>query len=75
MKPDPAPVLYAAGECATRPAEVVLAGEPVTDITAGRAAGVPPVWPSCGNRHGQDIGAAAPDAVLHARGDLHAVPT
>jgi phosphoglycolate phosphatase len=70
QKPDPAPLLHAAGFFKVRPAEALMVGDSVNDIQAARAAGIPVVCVSYGYNHGHDIRQAGPDAVIDSLAEL-----
>lgn len=63
-KPDPLPLLHAAGHFGLPPAQCLMVGDSKTDVAAARAAGIPVVCVSYGYNHGEDIRAAGPDAVI-----------
>ncbi len=63
-KPDPMPLLHAAAHFGVEPADAVMVGDSVSDVTAARAAGFAIVCMSYGYNHGRDIREAQPDAVL-----------
>lgn len=66
QKPDPAPLLHAAKFFGIEPAQALMVGDSVSDVTAARAAGFQIVCMSYGYNHGVDIRAAHPDAVIDA---------
>jgi len=63
-KPDPEPLLHAARHFGVAPANALMIGDSVNDVTAARAAGFRIVCVSYGYNHGQDIRDAHPDAVV-----------
>lgn len=69
-KPDPLPLLHAAGHFGLPPARCLMVGDSKTDVAAARAAGIPIVCVSYGYNHGEDIHAADPDAVIDSLGEL-----
>lgn len=69
-KPDPMPLLHAAQHFGVEPAEALMIGDSVSDVTAARAAGFGIICMSYGYNHGQDIRAAKPDAVIDSMVEL-----
>ena len=65
-KPDPAPLLHAAQFFGVDPAQALMVGDSVSDVTAARAAGFQIVCMSYGYNHGVDIRESNPDAVIDA---------
>jgi len=63
-KPDPEPLLYAAGFFGVAPQASLMIGDSVSDVRAARAAGFQIVCVSYGYNHGMDIRDAKPDAVI-----------
>ena len=63
-KPDPLPLFHAAEFFNAKPANSLMIGDSVNDITAARAAGLHVICVSYGYNHGRDIREAAPDAVI-----------
>jgi phosphoglycolate phosphatase len=63
-KPDPAPLLHAAGFFGVEPARALMIGDSVSDVKAARAAGFRIVCMSYGYNHGEDIRDCGPDAVI-----------
>jgi phosphoglycolate phosphatase len=63
-KPDPEPLLYAAGFFSVDPKSSLMIGDSVSDVRAARAAGFQIVCMSYGYNHGMDIRDAQPDAVI-----------
>lgn len=72
-KPDPLPLLYAAERLGVVPAESLMIGDSVNDVTAARQAGFQVVCVPYGYNHGQDIREAAPDAVIADLSELPAL--
>ncbi len=69
-KPDPLPLLHAAGHFGVSPAESLMIGDSISDVTAARAAGFGIVCMSYGYNHGVDIREAEPDAVIDSMAEL-----
>jgi phosphoglycolate phosphatase len=69
-KPDPLPLLHAAGHFGIVPAQALLVGDSANDVKAARAAGMPVVCVSYGYNYGEDIRASMPDAVVDSLADL-----
>jgi phosphoglycolate phosphatase len=63
-KPDPAPLLHAAGFFGVAPESSLMIGDSVSDVRAARSAGFQIVCVSYGYNHGMDIRDAGPDAVI-----------
>jgi phosphoglycolate phosphatase len=63
-KPDPEPLLHAAGVFGVDPQLSLMIGDSVSDVRAARAAGFQIVCMSYGYNHGMDIRDAQPDAVI-----------
>jgi len=63
-KPDPLPLLHAAGFFGVAPKQALMVGDSVSDVKAARAAGFSIVCMSYGYNHGMDIREAGPDAVI-----------
>jgi phosphoglycolate phosphatase len=63
-KPDPEPLLHAAGFFGVDPQFSLMIGDSVSDVRAARAAGFQIVCMSYGYNHGMDIRDAQPDAVI-----------
>jgi len=63
-KPDPEPLLHAAGFFGVDPQFSLMIGDSVSDVRAARAAGFQIVCMSYGYNHGMDIRDARPDAVI-----------
>ncbi len=69
-KPDPEPLLYAAGFFKVPPVECLMVGDSINDVQAARAAGFRVVCVNYGYNHGQDIRDARPDAVIDSLDQL-----
>lgn len=69
-KPDPMPLLHAAGHFGVAPVDSLMLGDSVSDVKAARAAGFGVVCVSYGYNHGQDIRDARPDAVIDSMIEL-----
>jgi phosphoglycolate phosphatase len=69
-KPDPLPLLHAAGHFGVAPADSLMIGDSVSDVSAARAAGFGIVCMSYGYNHGEDIRLANPDAVIDSMVEL-----
>ena len=69
-KPDPLPLLHAAEYFAVAPADSLMIGDSVSDVSAARAAGFGIVCMSYGYNHGEDIRLASPDAVIDSMVEL-----
>ena len=69
-KPDPAPLLYAAERMGVHPADCLMIGDSINDVTAARAAGFQIVCMPYGYNHGNDIRDANPDAVIDSLAHL-----
>ena len=52
------------------PAESLMIGDSISDVTAARAAGFQIVCMSYGYNHGEDIRTASPDAVIDSMAEL-----
>ena len=63
-KPDPLPLLHAAGHFGIQPSEALMVGDSISDVKAARAAGFNIFCMSYGYNHGVDIREANPDAVM-----------
>jgi phosphoglycolate phosphatase len=63
-KPDPGPLLHAAGFFGVAPQSSLMVGDSVSDVRAARAAGFQIVCVSYGYNHGMNIRDAKPDAVI-----------
>jgi phosphoglycolate phosphatase len=69
-KPDPGPLLHAARHFGVEPADALMLGDSISDVTAARAAGFQIVCMSYGYNHGEDIRDYAPDAVIDSMAEL-----
>lgn len=69
-KPSPRPLLHAAEHFGVAPGQALMVGDSISDVKAARAAGFYIVCMSYGYNHGQDIRAAAPDAVIDSLPEL-----
>jgi phosphoglycolate phosphatase len=69
-KPDPLPLLHAAEQFGVAPADALMIGDSVSDVSAARAAGFGIICMSYGYNHGADIRLAAPDAVIDSMVEL-----
>jgi phosphoglycolate phosphatase len=69
-KPDPLPLLHAAEYFGIAPADSLMIGDSVSDVSAARAAGFGIVCMTYGYNHGEDIRLANPDAVIDSMVEL-----
>lgn len=69
-KPDPLPLLHAAGHFGASPEDSLMIGDSISDVTAARAAGFGIICTSYGYNHGQDIRDSNPDAVIDSFAEL-----
>ena len=69
-KPDPEPLLHAAGFFGVAPQSSLMIGDSISDVRAARAAGFKIVCVSYGYNHGVDIRDARPDAVIDSLSDV-----
>jgi phosphoglycolate phosphatase len=69
-KPDPEPLLHAAGFFGVAPQSSLMIGDSISDVRAARAAGFRIVCVSYGYNHGVDIRDARPDAVIDSLSDI-----
>jgi phosphoglycolate phosphatase len=69
-KPDPEPLLHAAGFFGVAPQSSLMIGDSISDVRAARAAGFKIVCVSYGYNHGVDIRDARPDAVIDSLSDI-----
>jgi phosphoglycolate phosphatase len=69
-KPDPEPLLHAAGFFGVAPQSSLMIGDSISDVRAARAAGFRIVCVSYGYNHGMDIRDARPDAVIDSLSDI-----
>ena len=63
-KPDPLPLLTAAGQMRVSPGKALMVGDSASDVKAARAAGFQIICLSYGYNHGEDIRSYGPDAVI-----------
>lgn len=70
-KPDPLPLIHAAGHFGVKPEESLMIGDSVSDVSAARAAGFKVICTSYGYNHGVDIRESNPDAVIDSFVELH----
>ena len=69
-KPDPQPLIYACTTLNLSPAEVLMVGDSVNDVTAARAAAIAVVCVPYGYNEGQDPRSLKCDAMLDTLADL-----
>jgi phosphoglycolate phosphatase len=69
-KPDPLPLIHAAGHFGVRPEESLMLGDSMSDVKAARAAGFRIICVSYGYNHGEDIRDSSPDAVIDSLVEL-----
>lgn len=69
-KPDPLPLLTAAGEFQVAPENSLMLGDSKSDVQAARAAGFQIICMSYGYNHGEDIRRYEPDAVIDSMIEL-----
>ncbi|EXJ15887.1 phosphoglycolate phosphatase [Imhoffiella purpurea] len=69
-KPDPLPLLHAAGHFGAAPEDSLMVGDSISDVKAARAAGFGIICTSYGYNHGQDIRDSNPDAVIDSLSEL-----
>jgi phosphoglycolate phosphatase len=69
-KPDPQPLLHAAGHFGIDPSESLFIGDSSVDVSAARAAGFGIVCVTYGYNFGNDIRASRPDAVIDSLAEL-----
>jgi HAD superfamily hydrolase (TIGR01509 family) len=72
-KPDPAPVLWAAEQMGIRVQELLVVGDFVFDIEAGKRAGAPTVWLTNGSPANLDKFSLPPDQVVDTLSDVEGV--
>ncbi len=72
-KPHPAPLLHATAHFGVAPADALMIGDSVSDVTAARAAGFRIICTNYGYNHGRDIREANPDAVIDSFTQLRAL--
>jgi pyrophosphatase PpaX len=71
-KPDPEPLLHAARLLDAVPSRCVYVGDAVTDVVAGRAAGMATIAVTCGAATADDLAGAGPTAVVSNVAELAA---
>ncbi|HQT43813.1 MAG TPA: phosphoglycolate phosphatase [Halothiobacillus sp.] len=69
-KPEPAPLIYAAGWFHIHPNEALMIGDSISDVKAARAAGFSIICMSYGYNHGEDIRNYHPDAVIDSMAEF-----
>lgn len=69
-KPDPMPLLHAAGHFCVAPEDTLFIGDSANDVKAARAAGMSVVCVTYGYNHGDDIRASTPDALVDSLAEL-----
>ena len=69
-KPHPAPLLHAAEFFKVRPAQSLMVGDSISDVTAARAAGFQIACLPYGYNHGEDIRVAEPDVIIETLAHL-----
>ena len=69
-KPDPLPLIHAAGHYGVKPEDSLMIGDSVSDVRAARAAGFRIICTSYGYNHGEDIRDSNPDAVVDSLVEL-----
>jgi len=69
-KPDPLPLLHAAGHFNVDPERCLMVGDSVSDVKAARAAGFQIVCMTYGYNHGDNIADAGPDGLLDSLDEL-----
>ncbi|NEV63303.1 phosphoglycolate phosphatase [Thiorhodococcus minor] len=69
-KPDPLPLMHAAGHFGVAPEDALMIGDSVSDVSAARAAGFKIICTTYGYNHGQDIRDSQPDAVVDSLAEL-----
>ncbi|KAF0192413.1 MAG: phosphoglycolate phosphatase [Gammaproteobacteria bacterium] len=72
-KPDPMPLLHAAAFFKVAPADALMVGDSVNDVTAARAAGFQVACVPYGYNHGEDIRQAKPDVVIETLAALRGI--
>jgi phosphoglycolate phosphatase len=72
-KPDPLPLIHAAGHFGVKPEDSLMIGDSVSDVNAARAAGFRVICTSYGYNHGVDIRESQPDAVIDSFVELRAL--
>jgi pyrophosphatase PpaX len=71
-KPDPEPLLNAAGLLDAKPSRCVYVGDAITDVVAGRATGMATIGATWGAATVHDLAAAGPTAVVSSVAELAA---
>lgn len=69
-KPDPLPLLHAAGHFGVQAENCLMVGDSISDVKAARAAGFSIICMSYGYNHGDDIRDANPDAVIDSMAEF-----
>ena len=69
-KPDPLPLLQAAGQLQIKPQKALMIGDSKSDVAAARAAGFQIICMSYGYNHGVDIRESNPDVVIDSMAEL-----
>lgn len=69
-KPDPAPLIYAAGWFKVHPSEALMIGDSISDVKAARAAGFSIICMSYGYNHGENIRDYHPDVVIDSMAEF-----
>lgn len=69
-KPDPMPLLHAAGFFGVEPAQALMIGDSVSDVKAARAAGFQIACVTYGYNHGIDIRESHPDVVIDSMAEI-----
>jgi phosphoglycolate phosphatase len=72
-KPDPQPLLFACSHLKLTPAQVLMVGDSVNDVTAARAAAIPVVCVPYGYNEGQDPRSLKCDVMIDTLADLPAL--
>jgi phosphoglycolate phosphatase len=72
-KPDPQPLLYAAGQLSSSAEHTLMVGDSVNDVTAARAAGMPVVCVPYGYNEGHDPRELPCDAFVETLAELPAL--
>ncbi len=72
-KPDPQPLLFACQSLGIAPAETLMVGDSVNDVSAARAASIPVVCVPYGYNEGQDPRTLKCDAMIDTLADLPAL--
>lgn len=69
-KPHPAPLLHAAEFFKVEPANALMVGDSISDVTAARAAGFKIACVPYGYNHGDDVRVAQPDVMIETLAGL-----